>query len=176
MTHWQIARRLTVLLMLVVISNTPLSEAAPAAQAYFGTPLQIVDAGRDLNECRLPNAGTITSLWRPSESEFAELQHRLPGFLAGVAEQGHRDFSERAISDLQQYVGVNIAGRKLICLIGTARSLVPDEWATQVAQGQLLPLNDANSMRWGLLYDVASHIFVALNLQGPLRWDGFRID
>ena len=99
--------------------------------------------------------------WLPSRSDIAELEKRLPDFLA-LHTALHRSISQ----DYKQYVGIIRGGRRLVFL--NAFNLPADAPALPAWQWKPIIWGGGGDTVWRVQYDPQQKTFEEFEVNGPL--------
>ena len=108
--------------------------------------------------CSRPGPGRISSGWDPTADQIAQAEGRFPGLVTAMGRP------DRPLDEYyRQYLGVVIAGRRLIYVNLFPRSLVGDFWRTAFVRAC-----DGGDAFWGVLFDPETLRFSAPEFNGAI--------
>jgi hypothetical protein len=106
-------------------------------------------------------ARTASGSWMPSFSDIAELEKRLPEFIA------HHTYLHRSVADdYKQYVGIVRSGRRLVFV--NAFSIPHDAAATPDWKREPIIWGGGGDTVWRVEFDPQQRTFEAFDINGPL--------
>jgi hypothetical protein len=133
--------------------------ASENASAHW-TILPTSEGKQLIGQCSRECPYDATSFWRPSASEIAAIEQRLPALLRGSGHEINLSQSYR------QYLGIVRAGRKLIYL----NAFDSRTWADYRTswRNKALIICDGGDLFWGVEFDPATKTFQHLAFNGAI--------